>query len=125
MIGNFTDSTVMAVNEDESGVYTDWETQRIVFHDVPVPTVLAMLRRWYGYEFRLSDPVIATKRVTAEVPVGKTDAMMTAMKHILDVRMEFRDSVVTIRPNRANELRRPKLRRAVEDSFISATEVGR
>jgi ferric-dicitrate binding protein FerR (iron transport regulator) len=41
-----------------------WTTGRLVFHDTPVPQLLARLGRWYGMHVRTDDPTIRAQLIT-------------------------------------------------------------
>ncbi|HEY2026298.1 MAG TPA: FecR domain-containing protein [Gemmatimonadaceae bacterium] len=42
-----------------------WTQGRLVFRDAPLDYVAAELRRWYGIDLRVGDPVFRTRRLTA------------------------------------------------------------
>lgn len=98
MIGEFTDSSVVARATTDAATYTDWTNGQLVFRKVPVPAALATLTRWYGYQFRLGDSTLAADSVTAVFRIGETGEMMRRLQHLLGVNMTFDDSVVTLRP---------------------------
>jgi len=125
MIGRFNDSTLVAVTGDgeDATAYTDWEHRRLVFRNAPLPIVLPLLERWYGYSFRVTDSTIAKQHITAELTVGDSVEMLRAVRYILGVQMEFSGTVVTLRPSTAR--RDPPRRLSSPLSSPSTVEVGR
>lgn len=127
MIAWFTDSVVTATAV-VPGTYTDWSQGQLVFRDESVPVVLATLKRWYGYDFRLADSALATWHISAEFPIGDTSKMLQFVRHLLGVNLTFDDSVVTLHvPRDANAptgAPRDRTRIRIHTSPIS-TEVGR
>jgi transmembrane sensor len=48
-----------------SGDATSWTRGTLVFHDAPMTTVAAELRRWYGIRLVIDDSTLAARRLTA------------------------------------------------------------
>jgi transmembrane sensor len=48
-----------------AGDELSWTRGVLVFHDAPLTTVAIELRRWYGLELVVTDPTIASRRLTA------------------------------------------------------------
>lgn len=124
MTAQFTDSLV-ALADATPDVYTDWDSHRLVFRMASVPVVLATLSKWYGYEFRLTDSLLAKQHLSAVFPMGDATSMLNFVQHVLDVRMTFRDSVVTLSPNSGPPLSKSKLPHTQDPVFSSLTEAGR
>jgi len=128
MMGEFTDSSVVASGALDPATYTDWTRGQLVFRKVPVPVALATLTRWYGYQFRLGDSTLAADSVTAVFTIGETGEMMQRLQHLLSVSMTFDDSVVTLRPGRPGrqgaDSAKPKST-PLHHPFSVSTEVGR
>jgi len=102
MVAQFTDSLVTATVSDDPSAYADWTNGRLVFRNATVPTVLATLKRWYGYEFRLADSTLATQHVTGVFAIVGTTEMMEAVKRVLGVTMTFDGHVITLQPERSS-----------------------
>jgi ferric-dicitrate binding protein FerR (iron transport regulator) len=99
-VAHVTDSTATATAVDDVRAYTDWTQGRLVFDETPVPAMLAALGRWYGYEFRLQDSVLASQNVSASFNVSDSKEMMIVLQGVLRVSMSFRGKVVTLTPRR-------------------------
>ena len=127
MTTQFADSVpvAMRVANADTSLYTDWTTGRLVFRDVPVPVLLATLTRWYGYEFRLSDSVLAARHVTGTFQIGETSRMMQLVKRVLHVTMTFDGAVVTLQPDDQADAAPQLPRNTTDESFHTTTEVGR
>jgi transmembrane sensor len=61
----------------ERGVVTEselaWTHGILEFHDAPLATVSQELRRWYGVELIVTDPTIASRRLTATFDRASVD----------------------------------------------------
>ena len=61
----------------ERGVVTEselaWTRGILAFHDAPLATVAQELRRWYGVELIVTDPTIASRRLTATFDRASAD----------------------------------------------------
>jgi len=126
MIGRFTDSSVTTAAVTDPTLYTDWARGRLVFNETPVPVVLATLKRWYGYEFRLADSTLATEYVTTVFDIGDTNEMMYRLQRLLGVSMTIhRDSVILLRANRRAKGSKTLDRFKSHDLLPHPTEVGR
>jgi len=122
MVATVTDSTTYTESTTDLHPYTEWTNGKLVFKNVPVSTMLAALGRWYGYQFRLADSVLASERVTARFRVDEQRETLIALERLLDVTMVFDDSVVTIQP-RKSESAPP--RGAAHESFSTPTGIGK
>lgn len=125
MLGYFSDSSVTTTVVSDPTQYTDWTHGSLVFRDTPVPVVLATLKRWYGYEFRLRDSTLASDVVTTVFPLGETQEMMQRLRRLLGVTMTFEDSVITLRPNQDNAPARQSKQEKNASPLHTLKEVGR
>jgi transmembrane sensor len=61
----------------ERGVVTEgelaWTRGILEFHDAPLATVAQELRRWYGVELIVTDPTLASRRLTATFDRASAD----------------------------------------------------
>jgi len=120
----FTDSLIALTDSLTDAAYTDWAHGRLVFTHARVSVVLARLKQWYGYDFRLADPAMGAEYVTTTFTLGETTQMMQRLKNLLSVRMEFDDSVVTLRPARES-VTLERRTAPVRPVLSSSSEVGR
>jgi len=125
MMASFTDSSVATSVVNDPAQYTDWTHGSLVFRDTPVPVVLATLKRWYGYEFRLSDSTLASDVVTTVFPLGETQEMMQRLRRLLGVSMTFEDSVITLQPSQGVSAPRPVRQDKSTSPLTTLREVGR
>ena len=119
------DSTVTTQSMDSRSTYIDWTTHQIVFREASVTDVLAVLSRWYGYQFRLTDSTLATQQMSAAFSGRSIVGTLAMLKATLDVTMTFDDTVVTLRPRSHDASRARDTRYQVHDSFPISHEVGR
>jgi transmembrane sensor len=118
-----TDSTAVVTTVTDLGQYTDWTEGQLVFKRTPVPIVLATIERWYGYQFRMTDSVLAAQRVSLTLNVSDSKEMLTAIKGLLEVDLAFDGKTVTLTPRRAP---RPASTLPVrKDRFHPSLEMGR
>lgn len=97
-----TDSTVTVNTAGDTDEATGWTRGHLVFNDAPVPTMLATLGRWYGYEFHLSDSTLAAMHVSVVLSTDKSAYAMNTVKAVLGVTMTFDGNVVTLHPEHDN-----------------------
>jgi len=125
MTGHFTDSAVTGVTAADSSVSTDWEHGRLIFRNAPASVILATLRQWYGYEFRLADPALATRCYSAVFLAGDTPEMLNIVSHMLSVSITREDSVLVLRPNQNIVTPAPAGPSRQHHLFHTPTKVGR
>jgi len=123
-VGNVSDSAGTVVVSSDAISYTDWRTGRLVFHMAPVPEVLATLGRWYGCQFKLADPALASQHVTTSMDYRSSTEALGVLQLILDVDITVDGDVITLHPRRQSHAP-TRGRRAVQDSFSTHLEVGR
>jgi transmembrane sensor len=95
-LADVTDSTASATKVTDLGPYTDWTQGRLVFDHTPVPVLLSVVSRWYGYQFRLADSALANERVSVVFRVSEPKEMLLMLKAVLDASMTFDGKVVTV-----------------------------
>jgi transmembrane sensor len=107
-----TDSTVSTADLDVRS-HTAWTRGELIFSRTPVPTMLATLSRWYGYEFRLADSTLATRHVTAVFKASAMRETLSELEELLEVTMRFDGKTVTLRarPRTRQENRQPNSQR--------------
>lgn len=122
--GEVTDSSAMSVVVPTAQADAGWRSGRLVFHDAPIPDVLATLTRWYGYEFRLADSTMAQRKLTVTLSTHSSAAALSTLKLLLDVEFTFDGNIVTISSHTGH---RPVLRSRgqMDLETANAREVGR
>lgn len=124
-LGWVTDSTVTATIVADPAAYTTWVNGRLSFNNVSVRELLATVGRWYGYDFRLADSLLATRHVSTVLRVDAPVETMNALKQLLDVSMTFRgDTVVLQRRHQAERRSSEPVRREL-NGLSPTREVGR
>lgn len=119
MVGHATDSTASGAMADVKPL-TSWVDGSLVFHDAPVSEVLSELGRWYGFTFKVADSTLARGRLSATFDYKTSEEMFAALKILLDVRVAFDTTTVTLYP------RGQAAGRLLQKSRISThSEVGR
>lgn len=87
-----TAAVVTRVNVDAS---LAWMNGRLAFDETPLGEVLTQLGRWYDAPFRLADPSLASRTLTASFSTESLDDVLSALAPVLDVRFErVADTVV-------------------------------
>ncbi|HEU4643602.1 MAG TPA: FecR domain-containing protein [Gemmatimonadaceae bacterium] len=78
--------------------YLAWTDRRLAFTDTPLREVLPQLGRWYDLDFRLGDPSLAERRLTATLTSESVPDLLRALALTLEVRSERHGRVVTLYP---------------------------
>jgi transmembrane sensor len=65
-----------------------WMNGRLAFDETPLSEVLAQLGRWYDAPFRLADPSLASRTLTASFSTESLPDVLSALAPVLDVRFE-------------------------------------
>jgi transmembrane sensor len=102
-MGIVSDAGVTIVSGIDSATYAGWTTGRLVFKNTPVPEFLTRVGRWYGYDFRLTDSVLAKRHVTVAFAGQQTAEVLAVLRQVLGVTMVFDGRVVTLRPVAEND----------------------
>jgi Fe2+-dicitrate sensor, membrane component len=89
-----TAAVVTRVNVDAS---LAWMTGRLAFDETPLSEVLAQLGRWYDAPFRLADPSLGTRTLTASFSTESLADVLSALAPVLDVRFERAADTVVVR----------------------------
>ena len=100
-LGDVTDSTITvkaSKTGDELAQETSWMHGRLVFHDTPVPEVLATLNRWYGYQFRCSDPSVMQQDLTVALSAQSSSAALAILEQVLNVNLTVVGDTVNMTP---------------------------
>jgi transmembrane sensor len=74
-----------------------WRDGRLEFDGQTLDTVARDLSRWYGLEFRLADPALAARRLTATVHLDRLEDALDVLRLSLGVRLERRGDTVLVR----------------------------
>jgi transmembrane sensor len=91
------------VAETAAAVETDlaWTRGRLVFEDATMERVAADLRRWYGVELRIDDPVLAGRTVRAEFAGESVDEVLRVIGLALGAEIEMRGDTAVMTPGAA------------------------
>jgi transmembrane sensor len=92
-----TTAVVTRVNVDAS---LAWMNGRLAFDETPLSEVLAQLGRWYDAPFRLADPSLASRTLTASFSTESLPDVLSALAPVLDVRFERVADTVVVRAAR-------------------------
>jgi transmembrane sensor len=76
------------------GTVTDddvaWMTGRLVFRETPMTEVAPAIKRWYGIDLVMSEPALASRRITATFDNETPDAMLDILRLVLGAEIERR-----------------------------------
>lgn len=85
----------VTVRRVDVATYLGWMDGRLVFDETPLADVAAQLGRWYEVSFRIADPALARRRLTASFTAESLADVLSALGPVLDVRFErVADTVV-------------------------------
>lgn len=121
-VGTITDSTAAMTSTDSAARYTAWTSGMLVFHDVAATEILAALRRWYGYEFRVMDSTVVEQVVTAAFSTRSSAEALSNLKLILNADLSIDGNVITLRAGRRSRHSARERRQYIVNPH---TEVGR
>lgn len=122
------DSSGITVTTGDPSISSAWIDGQLIFDDTPVRTMLATVGRWYDYDFRLADSVLALRHVGATFRIGESAKTLSAIADLLDVRVTVTGRVVTLTPRRQSSNALPAsvpTFRNSRDSFSLSHEVGK
>lgn len=74
-----------------------WQQGRLQFEDAPLSAVAADLSHWYGLEFRLADPGLGTRRLTATLPLDQLDEALEVLSLSLGLVADRTPGIITLR----------------------------
>jgi transmembrane sensor len=77
---------------------TDWRRGVLRFDDEPLAEVLDELAHWYGLEFRLQDPGLADRRLSADVPTADLAETLAILGAALGLDAHREAGAVVLRP---------------------------
>ena len=123
-VGDITDSTVFVNTVNDLTGETDWLRGSLVFRHKPVSEVLQTLSRWYGYQFRCSDPAIAQWSVTLALSAQSSAKALETLEQILSMHLTITGDTVTLLP-RATSAPDANARKRVYDLWVPTREAGR
>jgi ferric-dicitrate binding protein FerR (iron transport regulator) len=123
-VATVTDSTVTTRATDLDS-YVGWTSGRLRFADAPVSEVLSSVGRWYGYDLRLTDSVLAQRHLSVSFDQLSMTDVLEILGATLDVSMTMHGRAITLQPKRRAASPRPIRRMMLTDSLSQPTEVGR
>jgi len=119
-IAHVTDSTATVTSQDDAGSYSNYAQGKLIFHHVPIATMLVTIGRWYGMQFQLADTALGAQPVSTAFTVSDSKTMLVQLKDLLNVTARFDGDVVILHP------RQDTYRSMRGDTvFTSSREIGR
>jgi transmembrane sensor len=89
--------TVRQVNV---AAHLGWLDDRLTFDETPLAEVVAQLGRWYDAPFRIADPMLASRTLTASFTTEPLADVLAALAPVLDVRFDRVADTVVVRAAR-------------------------
>jgi transmembrane sensor len=89
--------TVRRVNV---AAYLGWMDGRLAFDETPLAEVVAQLGRWYDAPFRIADPALASRTLTASFTTEPLADVLAALAPVLDVRFDRVADTIVVRAAR-------------------------
>jgi transmembrane sensor len=86
-------ATVRRVNV---AAHLGWMEGRLQFDETPLAEVVAQLGRWYDAPFRIAEPSLASRRLTASFSTESLGDVLASLAPVLDVRFERRADTVIV-----------------------------
>lgn len=123
-IGEWRDTTAVVSTVDQLAPGTELVRDKLVFRHAPLSSVLATLSRWYGYEFRCSEPELARQYVTVGVSTRSSSAALAALEEVLSVNLIVVGDTITITSQDTRPSKAPSRVRTY-DVWTPTREVGR
>jgi len=102
------DSTVRDATADESAFAFAWMDGKLVLHDATMRDVRSQLFRWYAVDIALADSSLLDRTVTLDVPLESSQAAITVIESLANLRFEWADRQMIFRDAAAKSTaRRP------------------
>jgi ferric-dicitrate binding protein FerR (iron transport regulator) len=98
-VGAITDSSMTVTAVEDSLSRAEWLNGQLVFHHMPVGTVLRTLSRWYGYQFRYTDSTLSRQNVTVGLSVQSPALALATLEELLQVSLTITGDTVTLTPH--------------------------
>jgi transmembrane sensor len=93
-------SAVPTVRRVNVAAYLGWMDGRLAFDETPLAEVVAQLGRWYDAPFRIADPALASRTLTASFTTEPLADVLAALAPVLDVRFDRVADTVVVRAAR-------------------------
>lgn len=123
-VGDITDSTVYVNSISDIAPGAKWAPGQLLFRHTPVATVLQMISRWYGYQFRYADRTLSERNVSIGISTQSSAEALAAIERVLAVNLTIVGDTVTLIPQSIHPIRgMPRVR--TYDVWTSTREVGR
>jgi ferric-dicitrate binding protein FerR (iron transport regulator) len=123
-VGDVNDSSATTIAGGDAAQSRSWVDGQIAFREAPAREVLAAMTRWYGYDIRLADSTLATKRVTLWLSTESSKEAFATLKQVLDVDVVFDGTTATLSPRRRGAVHPTNIGRR-HMLVVPQTEVGR
>jgi ferric-dicitrate binding protein FerR (iron transport regulator) len=123
-VGDVNDSSATTIAGGDAAQYRSWVDGQIAFREAPAREVLTALTRWYGYDIRLADSTLATKRVTLWLSTESSKEAFATLKQVLDVDVVFDGTTATLSPRHRGAVHPTNIDRR-HMLVVPQTEVGR
>jgi ferric-dicitrate binding protein FerR (iron transport regulator) len=119
-----TDSTTQITAVDDIAPGAQWAPGRLILRDTPVATILAIVSRWYGYQFRYTDQALAERVVTVAISTRSPAEALTTIERLLAVKFTIAGDTVTLSPHPVGPLQHVPQSR-VYDIWLPTRGTGR
>ena len=81
--------------------YVAWTRGALVFHNTPVDSVIAELRRWYDVDLRVESPSLGAEAITITFTMESSGEAVAALAKVLDADIVRSNGVVRLAPRRS------------------------
>ena len=98
-IGDLSDSTIHVTAVDDVTPGTEWIQGQLVFHDMPVSTILSTMSQWYGYQFRCADSTLPRRTVTMVVSMQSSVEVLAVLEQVLSVNLAITGDTIMLTPH--------------------------
>jgi transmembrane sensor len=91
-----TDGQIVANRGTVTADDVAWMSGRLVFRETPMTEVASAVKRWYGIDLKLGEPMLAGRRITATFDNETPDAMLDILRLVLGARIERRGDTAIV-----------------------------
>jgi transmembrane sensor len=123
-MSDITDSTTQITAVDDIAPGAQWVPGRLLLRDTPVATMLEVVSRWYGYQFRYADQALAKKIVTVAISTRSPAEALATIQQLLVVQFTIVGDTVTLSPRPAGTFHHVPQTRAY-DMWLPTRGTGR
>lgn len=93
----------ITIHKVDSGVYTAWTQDKLIFERTPLTEVAERIRHIYGVRFQLNGQELKETLVSGSLPNNDLDVFLNTLENMLDRPVTNRDSLIILGEQRSDK----------------------